>query len=225
MVKKLYFCADSEEEQIAWMKNMLLADTSRKNSSELDCYKELVRHQEEMIKKLQKGMSVLLDQKEQKFNLKRPNERFYKEYFFFLALSVKRNQSFMRRDTIDVQDLYDKAQKEHVPFHKWYVWIPQQIKLHLQQQLDLTTTMSSSPPKLSISSPELPIKDRRESTISPSSIDEPDLLLDDSTLSPPPYSQCSLCKNSYLMSATTFHIIEDRQYCENCFKESKKNYF
>ncbi len=128
----------------------MLADTSRKTASELDCYKELARQQEEMIKKLQKGMETLLDQKEQK-SLKRPNERFYKEYFFFLTLSAKRNEALLS-DTINVHELYDKAQREHVPFHIWYQWIPQQIRfsrnavptISLSTSLDLKQKEGSS---------------------------------------------------------------------------------
>jgi hypothetical protein len=49
-------------------------------------------------------------------------------FFFFLALSANRNEKLEDSEKpINIQDLYDKAQREHIPFHKWYQWIPEQL--------------------------------------------------------------------------------------------------
>jgi hypothetical protein len=77
--KRFEMCAESEEEQLSWMQAITSADTTRGSSTEVGALKDLIKQQEELLKKLQKGMQTLLEQKEQKA-LKRPNERFYKEY-------------------------------------------------------------------------------------------------------------------------------------------------
>ncbi|CAG9334974.1 unnamed protein product [Blepharisma stoltei] len=58
------------------------------------------------------------------------------EYFFLATQAVKMNSSYM--DAICIippQNLYEKAMKEDVPFHKWHIWIESQLNSAYIQML------------------------------------------------------------------------------------------
>lgn len=85
--KRYYLSADSEEEQIDWIQVIKQVDTFNVNN-DLAVVKQQLKEQEEYIIKLQQGIRSLLDEKDgnNRGNIKRPNEQFYKEYVNFLIL-------------------------------------------------------------------------------------------------------------------------------------------
>ena len=58
------------------------------------------------------------------------------EYFVLTVQSVKMNSPHMDNIcSISTHDLYEKAIKEGIPFHKWHIWIESQLNAAYVQQL------------------------------------------------------------------------------------------
>jgi len=126
--QKFVLCSKTEEELDQWI---ISVKESRQlspmfGSGSAPTHEDTIAKLTEKIKKLQRAIRVLLKEKDEKSKLKRPNEGFYKEYFFFLGLSVKRDVGIIS-ESINVHSLYEKAEGDNIPFHEWYKWIPQQM--------------------------------------------------------------------------------------------------
>jgi len=129
--QKFVLCAKTQEELNGWLKAIEKGYPNYAESSQQ--YMEVIKKQQTMIKNLQKGLKNVLQEKEnasisEASRLKRPNDKFYKEFFFFLVLSVNRSEGLRGASSLNHHELYKRAQREKIPFHEWHKWIPQQIK-------------------------------------------------------------------------------------------------
>lgn len=125
--KKKVLSCNSKEELEEWTSVLSSRCQASGGSEDTTELKEIVEKQKQLIESLQRGATILLNEKDSK-KLTRPNQAFYKEFFFFLAWSVRKNEETKHVDTAHIRTLYEQSQKEAIPFHKWYFWIPQQIK-------------------------------------------------------------------------------------------------
>lgn len=80
--RRYFLAADTEEEQSSWVDAIIKVEASANSATSAN---EKIRKQDDIIKKLQTALQLLIDEKEGKnsnsnSNLKRPNEAFYKEY-------------------------------------------------------------------------------------------------------------------------------------------------
>jgi len=124
--RRFALSANTAEEMESWM-NDIKKSAATNRGGDVARFDMVIKQQDELIRKLQKALRELMGDKDTNRKLKRPNEAFYKEFFFFLALSVKKNME-TESEEINIQALYDKASKENIPFYKWYQWLPEQIQ-------------------------------------------------------------------------------------------------
>eukprot|EP00027_Filamoeba_sp_ATCC50430_P004707 CAMPEP_0168563694 /NCGR_PEP_ID=MMETSP0413-20121227/12816_1 /TAXON_ID=136452 /ORGANISM="Filamoeba nolandi, Strain NC-AS-23-1" /LENGTH=714 /DNA_ID=CAMNT_0008595251 /DNA_START=275 /DNA_END=2416 /DNA_ORIENTATION=- len=155
------FCmsAESEVELEAWIDALYecqaqhlsgnyFSSPSRTNSQTdltVNHAADIIKQQQEKIKQLQRALTLVLEEQdhENRSRLRKPTEDFYKEFFFFLTMSVKRNESVVV-DFPKMHQLYDEAKRQNVPYYKWYQWIPAKLQVRTGSESPATLSPSSS---------------------------------------------------------------------------------
>ncbi|KAM9976606.1 hypothetical protein ACTFIR_010448 [Dictyostelium discoideum] len=114
-----------------------------------------IKQQAQTISNLSEEILIL--KKELKEKPKLEEQQFYKEYFMALAISVKVNQCYQDKtcEPKDMQQLYEMARSQEIPWYKLIEWIPSQLisKDNIPQ---LTPSSSRENISLSNSSSSIP---------------------------------------------------------------------
>jgi len=153
---------------------------------------------------------MLLSKAEQEEKSKKSTVSFYKDFFYFIALSVRINEN-LNYDNLALDKLWESVQRENVPYHLWYQWIP--AKIH-------RTLYAASRNSTSSSQETIPVIQDLGCVRCKETLDPNGKVLKDSRgrLWHDKCFRCSLCKNRFQGGKTYFFEARpEKQFCLSCY--------